>query len=260
MTERWIAVSVRLFEQRHPLFPTASDPACRLFAWLDLIRLAEWKDTGILKRGQLKYSQRFLSVRWFRSVGWVNRLLRDFAQENQISRTRNASHREHDPDVITICNYEKWQMVGRGVVNAEEHTSGYTNGYTAGHKSLPSTIVPRTKKTTVPNGTAGNGNTAWEVAQHYQSVWTARFEGVPEVGLLFKMLGPLETTSGREKTLKRWTNLVGGLDPRYFGNGDPVRNALLKLTRAPAVYDNPDWNMSDRDKAELSKLTDGLFG
>lgn len=74
-----------------------------------------------------------------------------------------------------------------------------------------------------------------------------------------KKVEPLERADGRPVTIRRWEHLVAGLDPRFFAaKGDPFKNAVLKLVHAPKAYDDPDWHLSDRDRAEFARLAEGL--
>jgi len=96
-----------------------------------------------------------------------------------------------------------------------------------------------------------------DLFEEYET-WTARFGGQPNVGLLRKTLEPIEAADGRDRTLTRWRSLIAGLNPRFFPNGDPFAANLRKFANAPAAYDDPDWAMSDADRRDLAKLTDGL--
>ena len=104
-------------------------------------------------------------------------------------------------------------------------------------------------------GREGKGRSS---ARPYYETWTARFGGQPNVGLLRKTLEPIEAADGRDRTLTRWRSLIAGLNPRFFPNGDPFAANLRKFANAPAAYDDPDWAMSDADRRDLAKLTDGL--
>ena len=76
-------------------------------------------------------------------------------------------------------------------------------------------------------------------------------------GLLGKLLKPVEQQSGPEVTQKRFRHFVAGVatKPQYFGT---EAKQLHRFAATPAVYDDPDWNMSDREREEFARLTEGL--
>jgi len=104
---RWIAVSTDYLNANHRMHPhSTAEPACKAFAWIDLIGLAAWRDHGGLKRGQARASQRFLAARWNWHRSKVQRFLDELESSGSIDRGRGASR---EPDRITICNYDAYQ-------------------------------------------------------------------------------------------------------------------------------------------------------
>lgn len=110
-------------------------------------------------------------------------------------------------------------------------------------------------------GTEGNGTTpsrngdgdhaGRDWARPYYDPWKARFGGNPNVGLLRKMVAPLEQSDGREVTMARWLRYLPGVNIQFSGKGDPFRNALVKFVGAPKTYDDPDWFMTAADRRAL---------
>lgn len=128
------------------------------------------------------------------------------------------------------------------------------------------TTTPRSRaaRPTSPPGdeseslTTNGTHPAREWARPYYEAWTSRFGGRPNVGLLRKKVEPLERVDGRDMTVRRWRHMVAGLNPRFFGRGDPFAAAVLRFAGAPAAYDDEDWHLSDRERAEYARLTEGL--
>lgn len=107
MVMRWVAVSTAILQAQHPWHPhSTGEKACTSFAWIDLIGLANWKDTDDLKRGQLRASHKFLVGRWNWSRGKVGKFLSELEQKGTIERRSGA---RHQPDILTICNYDEYQ-------------------------------------------------------------------------------------------------------------------------------------------------------
>ena len=107
--------------------------------WLDLLLMAEWKDTEKLKRGQLRASIRHLQDRWARydendgdkvvskpSPKRVIAFLRKLEAETLIFTVKTPGA----VTLITVRNYERYQ----GKAEASGNTNGNTNGNTSGNK------------------------------------------------------------------------------------------------------------------------------
>jgi hypothetical protein len=126
MSERgFIAVSRGIL--KHPLVG-AEKPFTALAAWLWLLLHAGWKKHRVrvsngrafeivtLARGQLTYSQSYLSEAW----GWSEKRVRTFLtrleKEGQIARQTDGLQ-----TVITICNYDHYQL-------AADAKGGQTDG------------------------------------------------------------------------------------------------------------------------------------
>ncbi len=85
-------------------------------AWLDLIMLANHKDSSVrkrgikieVKRGQVGWSERQLADRWQWSRGKVARFLEELENEQQIIQ-QNGPQNINVTSLITIVNYEKYQ-------------------------------------------------------------------------------------------------------------------------------------------------------
>lgn len=89
-----------------------SEPFNRVAAWVDLLLMANVKDSVVyirgvevkVKRGQVAISERDLEKRWKISRTKVRRFLSEFESENKIEPQKN--HRTH---LISILNYDKYQ-------------------------------------------------------------------------------------------------------------------------------------------------------
>ncbi len=97
--------------QDHPLLD--GDEYSRRDAWEWLIGEAAWQARRArvngrmvdIKRGQLTHSYRFMAERWKWSLGRVQRFLADLKNESMIDTQTDTGQA-----LITICNYEKYQM------------------------------------------------------------------------------------------------------------------------------------------------------
>jgi hypothetical protein len=89
------------------------------WAFASLVLRAAWKPTRVrykervvvLERGQLTISVRDFAKRWGRTKDWAQRFL-DRLEDAQMVRRKRDSTETGDataPNVITICNYEKYQ-------------------------------------------------------------------------------------------------------------------------------------------------------
>lgn len=92
------------------------EPFSRGQAWVDLLMIANHKDTHIRKRGikisvsmgQVAWSERQLADRWKWSRGKVKRFLNELEDERQIEQ-QNGPQNLNVTSLITIVNYERYQ-------------------------------------------------------------------------------------------------------------------------------------------------------
>ncbi len=105
--------------------------------WLDLLFMANWKDSEHLQRGQLRASIRFLQERWAKvdeddktvtkpSPKRVIAYLRKLEAETLISTQKSPGA----VTLITIVNYGRYQ----GLITASGNTNGNTCGNTCGNE------------------------------------------------------------------------------------------------------------------------------
>ena len=106
---------MELFED-HPI---AERPYCEAFAWLDLIRRAKWKDGPALKRGEVRVSVRFLAEAWGWNIRRVHDLLIYLEGADCIEWDRPPAGKR-DPGVLTIVNYDTYQLGNGAVIRAEK--------------------------------------------------------------------------------------------------------------------------------------------
>lgn len=117
-------------------------PYDRARAWIDLLLLANWKDTKELyngelvqrKRGTVTCSKLWLADRW----GWDRKKVTAFLkilEVDNMATTNSTTHRT----TITIENWDKYQSQGT--------TNGTTDGTTDGQpKDNQGTTTPHTKE------------------------------------------------------------------------------------------------------------------
>jgi hypothetical protein len=97
----------------HPAF--APEPYTQREAWLWMLGAASWRPTKVrigpsiitLNRGQFAHSERFMAVKWRWSKSRVHRFLLLLKIEAMI-----ALNSDHETNLITICNYEKYAFDG----------------------------------------------------------------------------------------------------------------------------------------------------
>lgn len=142
----YVAISRAIFD--HPLFKT-SRPYSRLEAWEWLINAAAWKAKGHrwrfgvlhLDRGQLATSIRELATIWKWTKSSVHRFLRLLNRESMVALADPASGTrtgtpggtlsQRAPTIITICNYDKFQLTRK----RKNHNLGHEAGHEAGHET-----------------------------------------------------------------------------------------------------------------------------
>ena len=117
----WIAVGRAMLDPEHPLHPRRTgEPACRGFAWLDLVGQARWKpepDPDGLRRGEVPSSARELAERWNWSKSKAARWLRELEAEGAITwDTGKPDGVGHRGGVITVCDFDTYSPApaGRG--------------------------------------------------------------------------------------------------------------------------------------------------
>jgi hypothetical protein len=109
MAEGWIKLNRGLLDNELWI----SEPFSRGQAWVDLLLLANHKESYfikrgnkiIVKRGQVGRSMKTLSSRWYWSIGKVNRFLKLLENENQITVEKN-----NVTTVLTVVKYDSYQQ------------------------------------------------------------------------------------------------------------------------------------------------------
>ncbi len=93
----------------------------------------------------------------------------------------------------------------------------------------------------------------------YLDIWREAFDAYPtHPGLLGKLLKPVEPLKGPEVTRRRWRHFVAGIKARPGFLGTEAKQ-FKNFAATPAAYDDPHWYLSDRERAELARVTEGLF-
>lgn len=102
----------------------------RLKWWFDLLFLANWEDRQVmhdshlftLKRGQIIASINYLSERWGKSNPTIIKFLKLLEVEGMVYR--QTLYRQ--TPIITICNYDKYQVLDAPQVDRQVDTQVYT--------------------------------------------------------------------------------------------------------------------------------------
>jgi len=121
---------------------STGEPACRGFAWFDLIAQARWKDGGGLKRGQLRASQRFLAARWNWSKKRVHLFLAECVKNGRITTARDESRGNRTPAILTICNYDYFHPLETPEGTATGGANDTATGGAKGDETVRSTSTP----------------------------------------------------------------------------------------------------------------------
>jgi len=102
----WVARA--LTDTLHDLHPhSTGEVACRLGAWVDMVGMAQWRDSGGVKRGELRASVRFLAARWNWNKSKVHRFLGELRKSGRIEVIPQTSARQ--PATIVLVNYDEHQ-------------------------------------------------------------------------------------------------------------------------------------------------------
>lgn len=129
----WIKLHRRILEAPE----WQREPFTKAQAWIDLLLLANFKDTHFyvrgnrvdVKRGQIGYSIVSLSERWKWSLGKVKRYLNELETAQQIEQQNN-----HLTTIITIVKWDKYQSNSTADDTADgipDKTSGETSDRTS---------------------------------------------------------------------------------------------------------------------------------
>jgi len=90
-----------------------SEPFTRMQAWIDMLLIANHKESFFyvrgnkvtVKRGEIGYSQQNLAIRWRWSRGKVLRFLNDLEKNSMIVQQKN-----NVTSIISICKYRDYQL------------------------------------------------------------------------------------------------------------------------------------------------------
>lgn len=183
----------------HPLFE--ADMA-RYGAWVWLLSNAAWKDTPFnikgktvtIKRGQICISVRGLAGKWGWSKSSVSRFLTRLQTETMIEQKAG-----HGKNVITICNYDKYQLSKEG----SRDSSGTASGTAAGQQRDTKEQVNNNTLAKAKDEGPSSDKMFWDSAKDYL--------GKSKSG----MIGKWVSQHGKEETAKAITaaQLARAVDP-----------------------------------------------
>lgn len=92
-----------------------SEPACKGFAWIDLLTLARHKSGMVnqikLNPGDILTSKVKLAQRWNRDRKWVIRMLKNLEKNGEVTQQTTTHY-----TLISICNWEDYQFTPERVV------------------------------------------------------------------------------------------------------------------------------------------------
>jgi len=100
------------------------------WAFADLIMQASWRQTTthykrrniVLERGDLCISVRDFAAQWGRSKDWAKRFFDRLIEAKMVRQKRDsgATVGATVPNIVTICNYEKYQAIPKGAATVDE--------------------------------------------------------------------------------------------------------------------------------------------
>lgn len=133
--EGWIALPRSFLDGSHPDHPLSTGkPACKAFAWLDLVALARFESVDGLQRGQVYASVRYLANRWNWSRGKVQRWLDEKRRDFMIrGGTLSGTETGHPVEPITIIHYDDYTTPWKN--------SGTPTGHSAGRSRMNGSIM-----------------------------------------------------------------------------------------------------------------------
>lgn len=179
----------------------------------------------------------------------VTSLLTKFPEQEDGTRINRRLDRERRRAFRIIAKRKEYGRLG-GLAKAKQMASKSST------KSLDHTVHNSTvqKQRTTPFPLSGEKIDLGP----YLDVWKTHFGAHPlNVGLLGKCLKPLLSNGGADKTIGRWQRFVLGIakTPQYFGT---EAKQFRRFAATPASFDDPEWYLSDREKAETDRLLGGL--
>lgn len=124
----WIKIYRKIADD--PLY--LSESFTRIQAWIDLLLVANYKDSYIskrgirviVKRGEVGYSVENLACRWRWSRGRVSRYLDALEVDGQIVRQKT-----NVTTLISICNYDVYQLGDTADVAADDSQNSTADGH-----------------------------------------------------------------------------------------------------------------------------------
>lgn len=119
----WFAVSREIFD--HSIVGIHGRAYTELEAWLSLLAMAQYDERRVMNKGtvvvldpgQLMAAHGFLAKRWEWTVDKVRWFLQRLSREAMITRyctMQDTSRRTNQIQIITICNYRRYQATDRG--------------------------------------------------------------------------------------------------------------------------------------------------
>lgn len=155
-------------------------PFSRAQAWIDLLLLANYKDTKEVYRGQLVHRKRgqvacgmqYLADKWGWSRGKVKRFMAILEQDNMVTINSTTGG-----TTITIENYAKWQDWRP----TDSTTNDTTDGTTDEHQTVQQTDIQKKVKESKKNSKKNSKEerapqTKQEAIDAFMRAWANRTE------------------------------------------------------------------------------------
>lgn len=214
---RWIRVSVEMLE--HDAF--AGEPFSKHAAWLWLIANAAWKPRRFkvanlngmieLQRGQALAARSFLAQKWMWGEKKVRLFLEFLQSENMIEMVQSKGR---FANVITICNYDKYQSAGENKGQSEGQLAA-GSGPVEGQTLTKNTNTTNKKITTPAREKPVSGRAFW--ANAISAPPSPEIH--PHVGVTIDDSGAISLHNEFERF---WLN-------RFGGNADRLGLALIQI-------------------------------
>lgn len=242
----WIPVWRQLFRREHWLAPSKRHPACRGWAWIDILQLAQhdtYEHAGqTLKRGEFVASYDYLAERWCWSRMQVRRFLERLQADTSIVTLTDTPLGK----VYRVVNYDRYSadsMINR---HPERHPDRHSTDTLPtpeqeGNTENPPAVERQDKK-------EGEGIETLPAAAQSAIRGLYGWEGRP--GTQDRIWGDITDWEERKRILETAVLRLVGEGHEYRGNffRGILRRVIAEETQKPHTYDE---TRTDSDFEEL---------
>jgi hypothetical protein len=273
----WFAVSRTIFD--HPVVGIRNRPYTELEAWLSLLAMAEYDQRRIMNKGevvvldpgQLMAAHIFLAKRWSWTHDKVRYFLQRLVNEAMISRfcnTQNTNRRTNQIQIITICNYSKYQLTESDVHQAIDQaiSQASTNPAPSAHQAnttnltLKHSNTPTQEESSDEDLSAGADAPADEPSPKQKLNYGEALDAFNSYNELAQRVGlPMarSLTPQRRKNLMARLREHGGMDAWRIAMANIERSAFLRGNNPKGWTANLDFVLQ---ATSFAKLVDGVYG